>query len=167
MPPFPDSLGFLTTFLKLSTLCPALANFNRYKVLLSWTQTQKALVSLSLFRLPPDGRQDAQRTVLVFISDFNKNVPVLPSLFLLYLIRIRTWQGTRVSLTTYFHGFSPTQFCLPKTNQQIFTPLCSEVLLILGNSEGPSTQTVHLLSILSSALPNLVLHFITYYILFL
>lgn len=78
------------------------------------------------------------------------------------LIRIRTWQGTRVSLATYCRGFSPIQFCLPRTNQQICTPLCSEVLLILGNSEGPSGQTEHLLSILSSALPNLILLHITY-----
>lgn len=83
MLPFPGLPHYVSEAL-YPLLCSASCRL--YKERLSWTQTQNALVSLSLFRLPPDGRQDVQRTGLVFISDFNKNVPVLPSLLLLYFI---------------------------------------------------------------------------------
>lgn len=161
---FPGSLGFLATFLKLSTLCPALADFNPTKCSSLGpklkTPWSPFLSSVSLLMYSVQALFFSQILIKMSLCS-------LVCFSFILSIRIRTWQGTRVSLATYCRGFSPTQFCLPKTNQQIFTPLGSEVLLILGNSEDPSGQTVHLLSILSSALPNLILHFITYCILFL
>lgn len=163
MLPFPGSLGFLTMFLKLSTLSSVqlLVDCTKRGSLGPKLKTPWSPFLSSISLLMAAKMYSVQALFLSQIL-IKMSLCSLVCFSFILLIRIRTWQGTRVSLATYCRGFSPIQFCLPRTNQQICTPLCSEVLLILGNSEGPSGQTERLLSILSSALPNLILLHITY-----